>query len=104
MDAPECPSPGTVERPSLPVLTRTSRGDGSHEARTAHQASSFLHARMTASCPTGANVKYTPLERQILQLKEAHPGMFLMFEVGYKMKMYGEDAKVASQLLHIVRS
>lgn len=48
-------------------------------------------------------MKYTPLELQILQLKKEHPGVLLLVEVGYKMKFYQEDARIASQLLNIVR-
>ena len=47
-------------------------------------------------------VKYTPLEQQILQLKKEHPGVLLLVEVGYKMKFYQEDARIASRVLNIV--
>ncbi|WFC98519.1 Mismatch repair protein msh3 [Malassezia yamatoensis] len=47
-------------------------------------------------------VKYTPLELQILQLKKEHPGVLLLVEVGYKMKFYQEDARVASRVLNIL--
>lgn len=33
-------------------------------------------------------VKYTPLELQILELKEKHPGTILLIEVGYKLSVY----------------
>jgi DNA mismatch repair protein MSH3 len=36
---------------------------------------------------------YTPLEKQVLQLKADNPGTLLMIEVGYKYKFFGEDAK-----------
>lgn len=49
------------------------------------------------------DTRYTPLERQILALKAAHPHMLLAFEVGYKLKFYGDDAVTTSQLLGIVR-
>lgn len=52
----------------------------------------------------GGSVQYTPLERQILALKEKHRDMILIIEVGYKLKFYGEDARIASQLLNIVRT
>jgi DNA mismatch repair protein MSH3 len=45
---------------------------------------------------------YTPLELQVLELKEANPGIVLMFHVGYKYKFYGEDAHVAAKELGIV--
>lgn len=52
---------------------------------------------------TQGAIKYTPLEQQILQLKKENPGVLLLVEVGYKMKFYQEDARIASQLLNIVR-
>ncbi|QRW14701.1 DNA mismatch repair protein MutS [Ceratobasidium sp. AG-Ba] len=48
-----------------------------------------------------AGLKYTPLEKQILALKEKHADALLMFEVGYKFRFFGEDAQVASRELGI---
>ncbi|KAK4058784.1 Mismatch repair protein msh3 [Microbotryomycetes sp. JL221] len=45
--------------------------------------------------------KYTPLEKQVLELKEANPGVVLAIEVGYKMNFYEEDARIASRVLSI---
>ncbi|KAJ9474845.1 DNA mismatch repair protein MSH3 [Pseudozyma hubeiensis] len=45
---------------------------------------------------------YTPLEKQILELKASHPGVLLIIEVGYKLKFYGEDARIASKELNIM--
>ncbi|KDQ20147.1 hypothetical protein BOTBODRAFT_27560 [Botryobasidium botryosum FD-172 SS1] len=45
--------------------------------------------------------KYTPLEKQIVQLKRDHPGVLLLVEVGYKYRFFGEDARIASQELGI---
>ena len=47
------------------------------------------------------NDQYTPLERQVLQLKAENPGMLLLVEVGYKMKFFEQDARIASQVLNI---
>ena len=44
---------------------------------------------------------YTPLERQVLQLKAENPGMLLLVEVGYKMKFFEQDARIASQVLNL---
>lgn len=49
-----------------------------------------------------SSLQYTPLERQILQLKAQHPDKLLLIEVGYKMKFYEKDATIASQILNIV--
>ncbi|CAO3694195.1 unnamed protein product [Umbelopsis ramanniana] len=44
---------------------------------------------------------YTPLEIQVVELKEKYPGVLLVIEVGYKYKFFGEDAKTASKILNI---
>ena len=46
-------------------------------------------------------IKYTPLEKQFLELRKAHPDVLLCVEVGYKFKFYGDDARVASRELNI---
>lgn len=48
------------------------------------------HVRNTES----KNETYTPLEKQVMELKRANPDMMLMVQVGYKMKFFGEDAVV----------
>ncbi|KAI0086630.1 muts domain V-domain-containing protein [Irpex rosettiformis] len=44
---------------------------------------------------------YTPLELQVRELKNDNPGTFLMFEIGYKIVFYGDDAQIAARLLGI---
>lgn len=46
-----------------------------------------------------AGVKYTPLEKQVLGIKEAHPDVILFVEVGYKYRLFASDAVVAAALL-----
>ncbi|KZT24115.1 hypothetical protein NEOLEDRAFT_1068081 [Neolentinus lepideus HHB14362 ss-1] len=45
---------------------------------------------------------WTELEHQVAKLKELHPGILLMIEVGYKYVFWGEDAQIASNELGIV--
>ncbi|KAJ1868413.1 Mismatch repair protein msh3 [Coemansia sp. RSA 989] len=47
-------------------------------------------------------IKYTPLEVQVLDAKQKHPDMLLAVEVGYKYRFFGEDARIASQVLGIM--
>lgn len=51
--------------------------------------------------PSRKNIIFTPLERQVLDLKTQHPDMLLLVEVGYKMKFFEQDARIASQVLNI---
>ncbi|KAI7858269.1 muts domain V-domain-containing protein [Circinella umbellata] len=44
---------------------------------------------------------WSPLELQVLELKKKHPGVLLAIEVGYKFRFFGDDAKLASRVLHI---
>ncbi|KAK2814417.1 Mismatch repair protein msh3, partial [Arthroderma sp. PD_2] len=46
--------------------------------------------------------KLTPMERQILDIKNKHLDAILLIQVGYKYQFYGEDAKVAAKVLSIV--
>ncbi|XP_057995328.1 DNA mismatch repair protein MSH3 isoform X2 [Hevea brasiliensis] len=45
--------------------------------------------------------KYTPLEQQVLDLKNRYPDVLLMVEVGYKYRFFGEDAGTAARVLGI---
>jgi len=38
--------------------------------------------------------KFTPLERQYMEIKKQYPDTLLLIEVGYKFRFFGEDAKV----------
>ncbi|KAL6533143.1 Mismatch repair protein msh3 [Orobanche minor] len=47
------------------------------------------------------NPKYTPLEQQVVELKNRFPDVLLMIEVGYKYRFFGEDAENAASVLNI---
>ncbi|KAA8592696.1 hypothetical protein FQN60_018151, partial [Etheostoma spectabile] len=44
---------------------------------------------------------YTPLEQQVIQLKQQHKDVLLAVECGYKYRFFGEDAEVAAKELNI---
>lgn len=44
----------------------------------------------------------TPLEKQIIELKEENPGKLLLIQVGYKYKLFGEDARIGAKILNIM--
>jgi len=46
--------------------------------------------------------KLTPLEQQVVACQRKHPGILLLFEVGYKYRMFGDDADVGSKALNIM--
>lgn len=45
---------------------------------------------------------YTPLEQQVIQLKQQHQDVLLAVECGYKYRFFGEDAEIAARTLNIV--
>ncbi|KAK5707402.1 Mismatch repair protein msh3 [Elasticomyces elasticus] len=51
---------------------------------------------------TAKKGKLTPLEKQVLDIKHAHPDTLLVVEVGYKFRFFGEDARIAAKELSIV--
>ncbi|KAM8760091.1 DNA mismatch repair protein Msh3 [Acanthopagrus schlegelii] len=44
---------------------------------------------------------YTPLEQQVIQLKQQHKDALLAVECGYKYRFFGEDAEIAARELNI---
>ncbi|XP_077572207.1 DNA mismatch repair protein Msh3-like [Stigmatopora nigra] len=61
------------------------------------------------SRPSGASAPhrrskgvYTPLEQQVVQLKEQYKDALLAVECGYKYRFFGEDAEIAAKELNIV--
>ncbi|KAK4571663.1 hypothetical protein RGQ29_030181 [Quercus rubra] len=50
-----------------------------------------------SSCKT----KYTPLEQQVVELKDRYPDVLLMVEVGYRYRFFGQDAEIAARVLGI---
>ncbi|XP_057381287.1 DNA mismatch repair protein Msh3-like isoform X2 [Daphnia carinata] len=66
------------------------------------------HHSMLATVSTSSsnhdkcNLKLTPLEQQIVALKQEHPELLLVVECGYKYQMFGEDAAMAGTILNMV--
>ncbi|KAJ8868738.1 hypothetical protein PR048_030278 [Dryococelus australis] len=45
--------------------------------------------------------QFTPLEEQMLQLKQQHPGLVLMIQNAYMYTFFGEDAEIAANVLKV---
>ena len=45
-----------------------------------------------------STAKFTPLERQYVEIKKQYPDTLLLIEVGYKFRFFGEDAKVSRDI------
>lgn len=63
-------------------------GDKGREAKP-KEANSLSDSRRVKS-------GYTPLEQQVIQLKEQHKDALLAVECGYKYRFFGEDAEVSA--------
>ncbi|EEP82874.1 hypothetical protein UREG_07739 [Uncinocarpus reesii 1704] len=48
------------------------------------------------------STKLTPLEKQVIDIKNNHKDTLLVVEVGYKFRFFGEDARIAAKELSIV--
>lgn len=44
-------------------------------------------------------MKYTPLEKQYMEVAQEHPELLLMVENGYKYDFFGKDAEVHTEQL-----
>uniref|UniRef100_A0A7N8WWD7 DNA mismatch repair protein MSH3 n=1 Tax=Mastacembelus armatus TaxID=205130 RepID=A0A7N8WWD7_9TELE len=61
------------------------------------------HSDEKSSAPSRrAKSIYTPLEQQVIQLKQQHKDALLAVECGYKYRFFGEDAEIAAKELNIV--
>ena len=107
--------PGSAAAASPAARLPTPRGPGCFDhvqpdpARQAEfgEALESMHAervRREQPAPTSSSKSgdYTPLEKQVMALKQKHKGILLAVEVGYKFMFYGEDAKIAAEVLSIV--
>ncbi|XP_030463441.2 DNA mismatch repair protein MSH3 [Syzygium oleosum] len=68
---------------------------------TQNPVPSLLQKVHRKETPEPSSKKYTPLEQQVVELKERYPDVLLMVEVGYKYRFFGEDAEVAARVLGI---
>ncbi|KAH9929644.1 muts domain V-domain-containing protein [Amylocystis lapponica] len=74
-----------------------------HKSKTQKRRKGKQGSKNKKTEETGPSGKlYTRLELQVRDFKLQNPGTVLMFEVGYKIMFYGDDAKIASAELGIV--
>ena len=78
------------------------------EERQKNETSSSCSTASAATAQTAQllearklNLKLTPLEEQVVSLKEKHADLLLIIQCGYKYCIFGEDAETAAVLLKI---
>ncbi|GAA5978239.1 hypothetical protein JCM10908_004283 [Rhodotorula pacifica] len=87
---------------SSPDASSTGKGKGkAKEAAPSRFAKFAARGKAGSTNASGDTVNYTPLEKQVLALRKANPGVLLVIEVGYKFRFFDEDARVASRILNI---
>lgn len=84
----------TVERFSFFQFTKPGREIKSGEACLPSDSASPLSSRRPKSV-------YTPLEQQVIDLKQHHQDVLLAIECGYKYRFFGEDAEISARILSI---
>lgn len=73
------------------------RGGGGERGRSAERSppsESSAPSRRSKSA-------YTPLEQQVIQLKQQHKDALLAVECGYKYRFFGEDAEVRTEKITV---
>ncbi|KAF2441335.1 DNA mismatch repair protein MSH3 [Karstenula rhodostoma CBS 690.94] len=93
---------------SFAELRRRHRADPSDEEATegAEDDGPDHEALKTAAKPAKKGTKkpgkLTPMETQYLEIKRKHLDTIILYEVGYKFQIYGEDARIAAKELGIM--
>ncbi|KAI5294816.1 Mismatch repair protein msh3 [Ascosphaera acerosa] len=94
----------SLDRPDSPADAQDAGLDDDAELDDEELESAKPIAKARGSGAGGARKKgqLTPLERQVIDIKKAHPDTILVIEVGYKFRFFGEDARIAARELSIV--
>ena len=89
-----------VKRRKLLHVLQSSRGDDEGEPwyNKAQESSEGAHATSVGS---SGKVNYTPLEKQVVSIRQQYPDCLLMVECGYRMRFFGADAIAAAKVLSI---
>jgi DNA mismatch repair protein MSH3 len=82
-------------------------GEGEEEEEEIIPAAKSLRGKYASTAASGkkaapaskkgtatSTTKFTPLEKQYVEIKKKYPDTLLLIEVGYKFRFFGEDAKV----------
>lgn len=102
-------TPITSPSPATPVSSSTSnilesfqysKNSAINPPRTKRDAPNLITKESKAK--KSRTTKLTPLENQILELTELHLDKILLIQVGYKYKVFGENARHVSKCLNIM--
>jgi DNA mismatch repair protein MSH3 len=93
-----------IKRRNHFITEETEGGDGEGEGAEEEEEEPAPKKGGKAKPKGGAraNGKLTPMEMQYLDIKKKHLDTIIVYEVGYKFRFFGEDARIASKELGIV--
>lgn len=69
-------------------------GGGGRRGEHVEESSPLSESSTPSRCSKSV---YTPLEQQVIQLKQQHKDALLAVECGYKYRFFGEDAEVRTE-------
>jgi DNA mismatch repair ATPase MutS/FAD synthase len=85
--------------PSVPRSLRFEKALNPHGQQKG-QGSGTSSSSLSSGVGT-AKITYTPLEKQVLDLRQQHPHCLLAVECGYRLRFFGDDAVTAAKVLSI---
>ncbi|XP_065869912.1 DNA mismatch repair protein MSH3 isoform X2 [Euphorbia lathyris] len=92
----------TPKKPKLPPHTQNPISSPSlHQKFLDKLLEPSIEIPPSSTAQSSIPKKYTPLEQQVVELKNKYPDVLLMIEVGYKYRFFGEDAEIAARVLGI---
>ncbi|XP_039046481.1 LOW QUALITY PROTEIN: DNA mismatch repair protein MSH3-like [Hibiscus syriacus] len=101
--------PSTPKRPKTTLSPHTLNPVPPQSNPSLHQK--FLQKLLEPSSPPlpersiepseSDHKSYTPLEQQVVDLKNKYPDVLLMVKVGYRFRFFGKDAEIAAKVLGI---
>jgi DNA mismatch repair protein MSH3 len=91
-----------LRRKNKILIDETGEGEGEGEGDEEDDEPAPKSAKGKKGATIKAAPKLTPMDKQYLEIKRKHLDTIIVMEVGYKFKIYGEDARTASKELGIV--
>ncbi|KAJ1694446.1 hypothetical protein LUZ63_011144 [Rhynchospora breviuscula] len=95
------PNPSPSKRPKPDLLPIPTLNPSLHQKFLAKFLDPPSSTSSTKEESKSSKPNYTPLEQQVVELKEKYPDVILMIEVGYRYRFFGHDADVAARVLGI---
>lgn len=91
-----------IKRRNWQISEETENNDADEVEDAEEEASKPSNRGGRPTATKKGTSKLTPMEKQYLEIKKNHLDTIIIYEVGYKFKFFGEDARVAAKELSIV--